>query len=490
MVFNLKPRRQSNRRSKRQYYRYDFRAINEQQVEDITLEFFYKPHSITLLLVLVIAFLYIGLTRDDSVGEKNLWFGCCGVIFFFSIISILAFPNGPFTRPHPAIWRVFFGFSVLYLLFLVFTLFLNLGQVKMIMYWLDPEVRHAKREVDTVEEYAVNCSDVSLERIYSSLDVFAFGHIAGWALKAVLIRSYSMCWTISIMWELTELFFMHLLPNFQECWWDQLLLDIMLCNGVGIYIGIKTCRFLEMREYRWESIKDIHTTTGKLRRAVLQFTPANWFPVRWLDPECHFMRVLGVYILMIIWQMAELNTFFLKHFLRFPASHIFCWGRILLIGIITAPAIRQYYVYITDKRCKRVGNHTWVYVAIMCLETIISLKFGAEEFTRTQMLNIAGWLVVMLLLTLLSLYVMLLLSKLGIGKDVEVYDGELSGPEFPKTESSCASSSEGADEENESESEKRTVKNNSNGQGKTYSLRNITKRQNFSSAVSHARFGK
>lgn len=30
-------------------------------------------------------------------------------------------------------------------------LFLNLQQVKGIMIWLDPEVRHAKREIDTVE---------------------------------------------------------------------------------------------------------------------------------------------------------------------------------------------------------------------------------------------------------------------------------------------------------------------------------------------------
>lgn len=453
MNHNHSTRRRTHRSYRRRSLKYDFRAINEQQVEDITLEFFYKPHSITLLLVLLVSLLYIGMTRDDSILEENLRFGSVAVIFFFTIISILAFPNGPFTRPHPAIWRIFFGFSVLYLLFLVFILFLNLSQVRTIMYWVDPEVKHAKREVDLVEEYAVNCSDITIERLYSSFDVFAFGHFAGWGLKALLVRSYSMCWAISIMWELTELFFMHLLPNFQECWWDQIILDVLVCNGLGIFVGIKVCRFLEMREYRWESIRDIHSATGKIRRAVMQFTPSNWIPVRWLDPNIHFMRVLGVYILMVVWQMAELNTFFLKHFLRFPASHVFCWGRILLIGIFTAPAIRQYYIYVTDRRCKRFGNHTWVYLAIVCLETIISLKFGAQEFSRTQLVNIAGWLVVILLMTLLSLYVMVLLSKLGFGKDEEIYDAELSGPEFHKTESSALSSSEDADEENESEEE-------------------------------------
>lgn len=54
------------------------------------------------------------------------------------------------------------------------------------------------------EEYAVNCSVITPERILSHFDIFAFGHFAGWAMKALLIRSYGLCWTISITWELTE----------------------------------------------------------------------------------------------------------------------------------------------------------------------------------------------------------------------------------------------------------------------------------------------
>lgn len=54
---------------------------------------------------------------------------------------------------------------------------------------------------------------------------------------------------------LLQLFFMHLLPNFAECWWDQVILDILLCNGGGIWLGMTVCRFLEMRTYHWASIK-------------------------------------------------------------------------------------------------------------------------------------------------------------------------------------------------------------------------------------------
>ncbi len=44
---------------------------------------------------------------------------------------------------------------------------------------------------------------------------------------------------------------------------------------------MKLCQYLEMREYKWESIKDIHSTSGKIKRAVLQFTPESWTHVRW-----------------------------------------------------------------------------------------------------------------------------------------------------------------------------------------------------------------
>lgn len=107
------------------------------------------------------------------------------------------------------------------------------------MYWLDPNLRYAKREADimvsgldfhsksfsdrficsipgdcqllqwpylhvSLQEYAVNCHVITWERIMSHFDIFAFSHFWGWGMKALLIRSYGLCWTISITWELTE----------------------------------------------------------------------------------------------------------------------------------------------------------------------------------------------------------------------------------------------------------------------------------------------
>lgn len=52
-LFHILPRKQKS----------VFSEINERVVDDITLEFFYKPHTITLLLVSIFVVIYIAFTR-------------------------------------------------------------------------------------------------------------------------------------------------------------------------------------------------------------------------------------------------------------------------------------------------------------------------------------------------------------------------------------------------------------------------------------------
>lgn len=96
--------------------------------------------------------------------------------------------------------------------------------------------------------------------------------------------------------------------------------------------------------------------------------------------------------LVISWQLTELNTFFLKHIFEMPPGHPLNTYRIALLGFIVAPSVRQYYTYITDVRCKRVGTQCWLFLAVMLLETLVSIKFGLRIFAQTQLWNILCWL--------------------------------------------------------------------------------------------------
>ena len=152
----------------------------------LALEFFYQPHTISLLFICVLALTWTAFTRDDSDWHNNILTGLVGVLIFFMILSILTLPNGPFTRPHPALWRCVLGVSILYLLLLQFLLHQDWATVRSIIVWIDPSMTNYT--IDSEKEYGVDCWDITWDRLYSHLDWFAFGHYWGWGMKALVIR--------------------------------------------------------------------------------------------------------------------------------------------------------------------------------------------------------------------------------------------------------------------------------------------------------------
>ena len=74
----------------------------------------------------------------------------------------------------------------------------------------------------------------------------------------------------------------------------------------------------------------------------------------------------------------------MKHVFPMPPAHPICVARMLAMAVWAAPSARQYYSFVTDPRCKRLGTQCWVYICIGCSELVLNLKFGREElFSRT-----------------------------------------------------------------------------------------------------------
>jgi len=105
------------------------------------------------------------------------------------------------------------------------------------------------------------------------------------------------------------------------------------------------------------------------------------------------------------------NTFFIKHIFPMPAEHPICVFRILLFGLIAAPATRQYYTYVTDPKCKRVGTQCWVFIMISFSELILVLKFGLELFSQTQISKMVIWIVLNILVSCSGVFVSMAIYK-------------------------------------------------------------------------------
>ena len=72
----------------------------------------------------------------------------------------------------------------------------------------------------------------------------------------------------------------HQLPNFSECWWDHWIMDVLVCNLLGIVLGHVVLKFLENKEYNWIGLRNQVGTNNKMKRMFMQFTPYSWVTFR------------------------------------------------------------------------------------------------------------------------------------------------------------------------------------------------------------------
>ena len=72
---------------------------------------------------------------------------------------------------------------------------------------------------------------------------------------------------------------------------------------------------------------------------------------------------------------------------------------------------RQYYSYVTDKQCKRLGSQAWVFACITLSELILNIKFGLDLFSRTQISKMLLWIILNIIISFLGVLVSVLIVK-------------------------------------------------------------------------------
>jgi len=359
-------------------------------VDEISVKWLYSPHTITAL-----AFFF-----ESKDAATNARYGFLVVVFVFILIGIQQFRDGPFIRPHPAFWRMVLSFSIIYLLILVFMLFQDKNDMRKFLGKIDNSLGIELPE----RSYGDNC-DLTYQNIKDQVyDIFVLAHFLGWFGRALILRDYWFCWILSILFEFCEYSLQHLLPNFNECWWDHWILDVLTCNWFGIWLGMKTCKYLEMKHYSWRGFNEIETTKGKLKRAAQQFTPHHWTKFEW-GFTTSFKNFCAVLMMLIFAIQLDLNGFFLKYLLWIPSDHLYVTLRLVLLAGASAAGTSEAYRFLSDSSCKKLGTQAWVTIAILSLETIICFKYSKGEFHEpTPKKVIIFWSVILVSLVIFALY--------------------------------------------------------------------------------------
>ncbi|KAJ2001793.1 hypothetical protein GGI04_003604 [Coemansia thaxteri] len=374
---------------------------------DPTLAFFYHPRTLTVLVCLLAGFLYVALFIDPSNDILNTKWGLVALCSVFIVVSVVLFRDGPFIRPHPAFWRAVLALNVLYEMFLVFLLFQSKATGRQMMAFFDPDLGRELPE----RSYGEDCA-LTWENLRGGIDVFVLAHSLGWFGKALIIRNYTMCWILSVTFELLEYSLAHQLPNFNECWWDHWILDVVVCNWLGIYVGMKWCEYFKMKTYTWHGIREISSIKGKLSRAGAQFTPHSWTVYQWA-PTRRFKNFAGFILFAVLIMLAELNVFYLKSLLWVPPEHPLVVVRLSLLFLFALPSVREYYEYYSNTRCKRMGAHCWLLIVTLLTELLIIVKFGRGAFDQPFPLPVlVFWSLVASLIVAFSLWQFAIMPRL------------------------------------------------------------------------------
>ena len=180
----------------------------------------------------------------EALQQKGAIIGMC---FAFVAYGSIHFPSTIMTRPHALFWRMILSIFCLYAMFMTYLCMLPRDQARKALLVLDSQLNKPMEE----RSYGEYC-DLSIENLLDNIiDVHFPAHLLGWWGKMIIMRDWYVAWVCSIGFEICELTFRHWLPNFYECWWDHLFLDLFGCNLLGIILGYYTLKYFSASKINW-----------------------------------------------------------------------------------------------------------------------------------------------------------------------------------------------------------------------------------------------
>ncbi|CAF1644443.1 unnamed protein product, partial [Didymodactylos carnosus] len=121
----------------------------------------------------------------------------------------------------------------------------------------------------------------------------------------------------------------------------------LLCNGGGIYVGIKTCKHLKIELHNWRGMWKTQSVRGKIMYVLNHVTLQDWTEFYWY-PSAAFGCWLGTIYLVILLLLGHIATFYLKLIFWIPLDHFLFVGRFIFTLFASIVAIREGYEYLSD----------------------------------------------------------------------------------------------------------------------------------------------
>jgi hypothetical protein len=214
---------------------------------------------------------------------------------------------------------------------------------------------------------------ISVSTVWRQISSIWFAaHVVGWWAKMCLFRDWQMCLTYSIAFEITELSLVWLIPEFQECWWDSIFMDVLGANLIGMLIGKWTLDYLTCKKYSWEPHNENAPIQTHIKVLLTRFHPFSWSEYSWPKDS------MSAWLSTATWSwslLIELNSFFIIQSFLLRPSHWINPVRQLLLGAHGAQSAPEWYEYVRGTT-SRIGHNTWLILMITVLECLIGYRYG------------------------------------------------------------------------------------------------------------------
>lgn len=298
-------------------------------------------------------FLYLAFTTDQRTPDQNLFKLLLVVFAFLTMIGLSERKKQPYETWLPSIMK---GFTMTYALFLIAISQQSYPQAKFTWNIVEPAVSEERAKM-FFSTWQTNC-DLSWANFNNKLDRYSASHFFGWILHALLIRDY---WTMhfwSILTELVELLFGEVIPPLAECWWDQLICDMLVTNLPGMIIGMAIIRYMGWQEFDWLG-----------RKGKKSFK--EWSI--WTNHK----KILAMFLLLLGYSIQFLGCFFVPNAFHTSPTSNFGALRLLIWFCIGFAAFKELYMYSAEPLNEQtdVGGHfSQIGLTVMLAEITIIIK--------------------------------------------------------------------------------------------------------------------
>ena len=200
----------------------------------------------------------------------------------------------------------------------------------------------------------------------------------------MIMRDWYVAWACSIGFEICEITFRHWLPNFYECWWDHLCLDLFGCNLIGIILGHYTLQYFGSTRINWvydptqatkRKVNEDGSCSSQLYTFVDKIRPAVFEKYEWRALQ-NMNNFRGVVAFVVFVLMIDCNNFFLKFVLWVPPEHKLLMFRVGLWGFCSLATSKEWFEYSQNDYCHRLGPFAWMTMFTIGIETMIVLKMS------------------------------------------------------------------------------------------------------------------